>query len=341
LNNNNQFKDLFERYLSGQCTAEELDLLLEHFRVSGSKEVSVSSLVLENLGKDISQEEENSPAVQEAVDEVHFRIRTAIQQEKKGRTKQIFSWMHTAAVWMILSSALGLLIYYWSAPPETVPMKQLVTHKGERAKITLSDGTKIWLSPSSRLVYPQYFSGNTRAVKLTGEAFFDVAPDKIHPFIIQSGSLSTKVLGTSFNIKSYQENELASVTVVTGEVHVSIAHPDDKNSGGLQLHSNQRAVFHKSTQVLQKENYSYASILLGEREGRFVFEGIPVVEVLEELERQYNITIKTEGDISQCKFYGELNANESAALFLKKLCLAIHAEWHADNGLYILEAKGC
>lgn len=340
MNNNDQFKDLFERYLSGQCTAEELNLLLEHFRVSGSKETSVRSLVLKGLDKDVSKEEENSPAVQEAVNEVHFRIRTAIQQEKKGRTNQIFSWMRTAAVWIILSGALGLLIYYWSAQPETVPMKQLVTQKGERAKITLSDGTKIWLSPSSRLDYPQYFSGN-RTVKLTGEAFFDVSPDKMHPFIIQSGGLSTKVLGTSFNIKSYQENELASVTVVTGKVNVSIAHSDDKNAGGVQLHSNQRAVFHKSRQVLHKEDYPDASMLLHEREGRFVFEGVPVAEVLAEVERQYNIAIKTKGDISKCKFYGELNANESAALFLKKLCLAIHAEWHADNGLYILEAKGC
>src|SRR5690606_36184352 len=107
----------------------------------------------------------------------------------------------------------------------------------------------------------------------------------------------------------------------------------------IQLEPNQRAVFNKSSHVLNKEDYLQAAKLLGEREGKFVFDGMPVVEVLEEVERQYNITMRIKGDISKCKFYGELDTRESSALFFKKLSLAIHAKWHKENGSYIIEAK--
>jgi ferric-dicitrate binding protein FerR (iron transport regulator) len=101
-----------------------------------------------------------------------------------------------------------------------VETEKIVVPEGKTFKITLSDGTQVWLNASSRLSYPSRFTGRSRVVELSGEAYFKVFHDAAHPFVIHAGDVSTKVLGTEFNVRCYNAVD-THVTLVSGSVQVS------------------------------------------------------------------------------------------------------------------------
>ncbi len=119
----------------------------------------------------------------------------------------------------------------------------LVVPEGKDMKITLADGTEVWLNAGSSLTYPTRFEGKNREVKLKGEAYFKVSHDARHPFIVNAEGVSTKVLGTQFNVRCYSPTD-THVTLVEGKVSVNVAqhqvviHPGEDAqlaSGRLQV----------------------------------------------------------------------------------------------------------
>jgi ferric-dicitrate binding protein FerR (iron transport regulator) len=105
----------------------------------------------------------------------------------------------------------------------SLPVRQdtIIVPKGAYFKLSLADGTKVWINSNSKFIFPSRFEGNNRKVKLIGEAFFDVAPDKSCPFIIHVNQTQVKVVGTSFNINAYESSDNFAATVVSGLVQVN------------------------------------------------------------------------------------------------------------------------
>ena len=97
---------------------------------------------------------------------------------------------------------------------------QLIVPRGGEYRITLSDGTRVWLNAASVLTFPPVFAGNERKVRLVGEAFFEVTPDTARPFIVATARMDIKVLGTSFNVSVYEDEETVHTTLVKGSVEV-------------------------------------------------------------------------------------------------------------------------
>ena len=91
-------------------------------------------------------------------------------------------------------------------------------------KLVLSDGTKVWLNSASKLKYPVAFTGGQRKVFLEGEAYFEVAADTVHPFLVETSGMSVTVMGTGFNVMAYPEEMEAAVTLVHGKVGVQTDH---------------------------------------------------------------------------------------------------------------------
>ena len=100
---------------------------------------------------------------------------------------------------------------------------------GDKASINLPDGSKVWLNGDSKITYAEDFRNKTREVHLSGEAFFDVAKDKTKPFIIHTRTIKLKVLGTSFNVRSYDNEKETETALVHGSVEVTLRNrPDQK-----------------------------------------------------------------------------------------------------------------
>ncbi len=106
-----------------------------------------------------------------------------------------------------------------TAATTSAQLKALSIPRGQDYHLTLADGTKVWLNAESRLEFPDRFNGNTREVRLQGEAYFEVKKDVKRPFIVHTDYLSTRVLGTSFDVRAYSRKD-ASVTLVSGRVQV-------------------------------------------------------------------------------------------------------------------------
>lgn len=164
-------------------------------------------------------------------------------------------------------------------------MNVLTVPRGMNKKITLADGTQVWLNAESRLEYPETFEGQERrVVHLKGEAYFEVAKDAAHPFIVETDLLKTQVVGTAFNVRAYSPED-AQVTLVEGSLKVS----DVRNKKGILMKPGQNATLRKEgnftvNAVEAKAHSSWA-------EGQFYFDNMELVEIMRELGRWYNINI--------------------------------------------------
>lgn len=161
-------------------------------------------------------------------------------------------------------------------------MQTLQTPRGKDFKIELSDGTIVWLNAESKLQYPSRFTGKERLVHLEGEAYFKVAKDAKHPFIVKTANLETHVLGTGFNLRSYN-NAAPHVTLVEGKVAVKSEYYH------IMLRPGEDACLNAdgSIQVQKVNTQSYTAWT----EGYFYFDNASLDEIMKEIGRWYNLSV--------------------------------------------------
>lgn len=164
----------------------------------------------------------------------------------------------------------------------------------------LPDGSVVWLQPDTWIAFSAKFAGEKREVKMSGEAFFEVNRDVSRPFIVYSGDLMTRVLGTSFNIKAYKNSGSAEVSVFTGQVSVSLpeggAESGKTNSGEseLLLVKDEKAVFSQREKLLKKKIYSTDKEpeLNIWKKNTISFDNTPVKEVVKALNREFGVSLR-------------------------------------------------
>lgn len=270
-------------------------------------------------------------------DTIFKRISAQMETPKQPVVKIFRLWKSIAAAAIVLF-VIGLCVLYNKDIVNLVNPAQQVqisSNAGQHRQINLPDGTKVWLSPSSQISYPDRFSSAKREVKLTGEAFFEVVHDTKHPFIISSGKLQTVVLGTSFNVRAYPKANTAEVTVVIGKVGVML------NTATVHkqqiIVANQRTVFYPSTGILLKEEYPDGARFLKQRNGLFHFNGATLESIITELQLQYGVNIFIDPALSNKAFYGSLNTSVPVGQTLTKLCTVMEIQWSRKNGTYYLQ----
>ncbi len=230
-----EYFKLIHKYLDGTISGDERNALLNWYREKAERE---SEWVME------SPDEE-----QQLHDRVLKTLKVHIAEDRSGRGfKRNFRMIAAAAV-VVLVSALFISREYLINLIDPVKFATVKTGPGERMTVRLSDGSVVWLSPKSSLRYPQEFRGALRETAVEGEAFFEVAKNKEHPFIVRTGGVCTKVLGTSFNIQSYSGRRNICVTLLTGRVAFS----DGRNE--IDLIPNQRAIFDKNERKMSKMDF--------------------------------------------------------------------------------------
>lgn len=218
-----------------------------------------------------------------------------------------------------------------------VTYQETIALNGEIKLITLPDGTTICLNAGSRLRYPDKFKQNTREVNLTGEAFFKVAHDSSKPFIIYSGKIKTTVLGTSFNVKAYNEDKSVKITVVSGKVGVV---PTISKKPAVLLTSNMQMVYNKTSQTVLTEKIDDASSVISWQQGKLQYHNTPLFDVLADVQRKYNVEIRADKNLLNCTLYADFN-NMPLEKVLKLTEALINAHFKKDGNVYTLKGKGC
>lgn len=196
----------------------------------------------------------------------------------------------------------------------TVLWNTMSTPVGGQYQVSLPDGTRAWLNAASSITFPTVFSGEQRLVKVSGEVYFEVAKNKQKPFVVDIGGKSlVEVLGTSFNINSYQDDEFISTTLLEGSIKVSsgvkgAAQPAGTQSQSVIIKPGQKALIAANSKNVRVNDADLEQTLAW-KNGLFNFNGLHVHEVMRQLERWYNIDVKFEGNVSNITFKGKMFRN--------------------------------
>ncbi len=319
----NRFIHLLSRELSGEATPEEQQELKRLLKddVALQKKYAVFQKMKNQ------QEKDKQPDVEKALQKVWLQIQQ-IQEAKpavighKEKPERQSAW-RLAGVAAAIIFVIGFGIVYLSAEKTNhnkteqtaITGKKLnLTEKqntnGIRSSIVLSDGSKIWLNADSKLEYPTVFSGKTREVYLSGEAFFEVAKNPDRPFIIHLDNGTVRVLGTSFNIKAYKESKIVETSVSTGRVAFIAIKKDAYNAGDTTfLTPNKKAVYSietgeiKTLSTISNDDKAWT-------EGRLIFKSLTFGDIAVELERTFGKKIMfADESIKQYRLTGSFENN--------------------------------
>ena len=225
--------------------------------------------------------------------EVRSRIHQLIetQEDKKSDIPKKNNWklIYRVAASILIFSSIIVGIYNYAMPNQEsiiseVKLVEKVSLPGQKVSTTLSDGTIVKMNADSKLIVPSRFNETSREVTLEGEAFFDVTRNEEHPFIIKTGSVRIRVLGTSFNVKAYEDETLA-VSVRTGKV--AVIHQNDQS---IQLVQDQ-VVYLKDDKLI-KSQISDSENPFAWTDQQLVFKDQSLDRVLKNISRWYGYQVK-------------------------------------------------
>jgi transmembrane sensor len=267
-------------------------------------------------------------------------------------------WWYAAAVFFIvLAGTVSYFLLKTHTPTEkfdyasVTPSKRLVENvntSGKPVKLRLPDESVVELAPNSRIAYPNNFdSSDTRDVYLLGEALFTVTKNPSRPFRVFANEIVTKVLGTSFMVRSFDLDSTIQVVVKTGKVsvfsQVTVREaPASNSNGGIILSPNQGLVYQRAKQKFQRvllDNPAMIVPLIADKNLNYADE--PLEKVFEQLGRNYGIMIVFDAELlKNCT----INADLRNIPFYEKIeliCKAIEAHYEIIDGQVVIHTNGC
>jgi len=187
----------------------------------------------------------------------------------------------------------------------------LQTPMGGQYKLTLPDGSKVWLNAASSLKYPVVFVGNERSVEITGEAYFEIAKDESRPFKVQLNNMEVQVLGTHFNINGYTDEEAIKTTLLEGKVKIIASGATKYLLPGQQAQLKSSGNIAVTNDVNLEETVAW-------KDGNFQFENSDIKAVMRQLARWYDVDVSYKGNINK-HFVGSISRNVKLSQVLSML----------------------
>ena len=330
--NKQQIIRLLEKYQYGACSEQERKLV-EDFLASYQSE--------NNQWVDWKHGDQ-----EEIRDRIYNEIHTNIREEKSISRKISNLNIYKYAATVLLIFTVSILLFEYNQPREEIQVQDnrfitKTTLRGQKTNIVLGDGTFIRLNSESSLVYPDGFDKDIREVTLIGEAYFEVTKDSLRPFVIRSGDLVTKVLGTSFNIKAYPDNNM-EVTVSSGMVQVQ---PSDEGLNRLNqqiyLTPNQQVSYNSTTNELKKKEVDINQFLAWKND-QIILNKVSMKEASSILERWFNVEIFFENKaIEDCIIRSEYK-NENLINILESMKFILGIDYRLEeNNRIIISGESC
>ena len=309
--------------------------------------------------------------VQEEIgeEEIAAAIAKIVDIAEQRSIKKVNFWQYSTfrklslAASVLLVTLLSYVVFEKLSEKETPTYSNSVAKVAQKTKfieikntsstsklITLSDGSSVVLQADSKLSYPEKFTGDTREVVLSGEAFFEIAKNPNKPFFVYANEVVAKVLGTSFTIKAFEDDKQVQVFVKTGKVSVfsqkNVALKEQQVSKvltGLLVLPNQQATFIRPKWQFKRAELTAPQIvsLPSIQSQSFVFKNKSVLEVFDILENAYGIEIEYDKTLmASCELTAELG-DEPLAEKINLICEVLEAKYEMKDGKIVIEGKGC
>jgi transmembrane sensor len=271
-------------------------------------------------------------SIEESWIEFKNRISSADKKSKTGR--MLIRYFRTAATWLAFFAMGSVLTYLFTGRPTSMSSNpvSIVVPRGAKSNITLPDGSNVWLNAGTTLTYNQDYGQKERRLYLAGEAYFDVARDRLHPFYVQTSAIVIKALGTRFNVKAYPDEKTISATLEEGKIDISLTGKTGNNKS-VTLKPNEKIVYYKEeqesetiteniddkarqdvrTEKKRSVKFEDANIITNVqtnlytswKDSRWIIESEPLSTFAPLLERRYNLQIVfCDQELKQYKFTG-------------------------------------
>jgi transmembrane sensor len=325
---NEKFKELLAKELSGEISAEERTAF--QYLVKEDQALKKEYELLKLYWEESDRGQQNDGHLFEKVknkikhlEDQNSDVSNPKEISGTSIPKKSFSWIRIAAILLVF---LGASLYLYKSnisSSENEPLLVKSTKKGVRSEIVLSDGTRVTLNSGSQLRYPAHLNGNTREVHLIGEAYFDVRKDAKHPFIVHTGKMDVKVLGTAFNVKTYPNEKTSETTLVHGSVQITLLdRPTDaiilkpsekfivknasfiKHEGKIRLRDPEiSATQYTLTTLTYLKKQDNTIVETSWMQNKLAFSNEDFTEVAHKMERWYGVDIQFANDeIKQYRF---------------------------------------
>tara|TARA_R110002072_G_scaffold263178_2_gene422018 strand:+ start:948 stop:1961 length:1014 start_codon:yes stop_codon:yes gene_type:complete len=332
------FKNRRKEFYEGKLTQSEAKEFLEFLDGKEAEEILSTEIILH--WSEIIKEGEMSLDNNELWKKINQKMEGSaapfLQKEPKVRKISRLTWLRAAVVFFILGLTSIFFIISRQENDQSYTLElddTFITNsnqKGEKTKVMLEDGSVVYLNSQSTITYPKNFKSN-RSIQLEGEAFFEVVKDPDHPFEVEAKGIITTALGTSFNISTFNKNQMVAVTLLTGKVKLN----QYGNKEFIELNPGEESML--SVDFLELEKYK---VLSEDRvlwtQGILKFDEASLDEMVEILERWYGVTIRVNGQPKALKSSGVFDNQESLRNVLNVMSKTLEFEFVINDQLITL-----
>jgi ferric-dicitrate binding protein FerR (iron transport regulator) len=307
---------LVQKYADGTATPEEVQQLMDWYHTAPVMEVSWPTASAQERGQ------------------VYHRMLQRLQGTLPAKRRRLYRLTPLHAAAAVLLIVLGTALFYnWPAAP--VSYSTISNPSGQIKQVQLPDGSTVWLNAATTLRYANSFSQH-RQLQLDGEAYFKVTHDFGHPFTVESGGVHIRVLGTRFNVSSYAAASRTVVSLLEGKVSVMAAEKE-------------LAILQPATQLEWNWTTKKATIktidttaVVAWKAGRLQFQGQPLGEIVQTLERWYGVHIRfANPDLEQCRYYLNFDGAMPLKDLLTLLSEVTNMHYAVDKQTVVISGKGC
>jgi len=281
------------RYFRGEYSDKDASYVDEVF-CDNNKEKELKHLLLRQFYELLPEDDVDKKDLDKILYKIHYDINTKLSEKKARTFDKIIKWSFRIAgiIMLPLVILIGLQMYNKTNLKKEAWV-EIKAPAWTRAQFSLPDGTSGWLNSNSSIKYNGNFSSD-RQVTLKGEAFFDVFKDKSRPFIVNTNEVNVKVLGTRFNIASYENEKHVEVVLEDGKLVFN----DKEMNKSYTMKPNDLVVYDKalkdfSTNVVESNKY------VSWTEGKLIFRNDPLDVIARRLERWYDIDVEVNGCLAE------------------------------------------
>jgi transmembrane sensor len=299
-------KETLLKYLKNNCSSEEFEEVVRWATRNNQDNKSRNWGFEQWQSLNPLSKERDKKNYHILLHKIHHEINIRRNKEKYNKVKtlpKVTKWFKSvAAIFFIpLLLTVSYLLSTHNIKSDNyanlaVDSIEIIAPVGSRTVCQLSDGTEINLNYGSKIKYPHNFTGDTREIKLTGEGYFDVAHNPDKPFIVKTGKLNIKALGTEFNVQAYPDDSIVTTTLVSGEIVIEETFTDSATTLLGKMVPGQDVEYHIKTGEI---NSSIGSIdkHVAWKSGKMIFDNATISEVARRLSRKFNVNIIVEEDI--------------------------------------------
>lgn len=336
MNKEQEIWRLVQRYVTGNATPDERQLLHQWMDLDPANR---------QLVREVEKIWDMTP-----VDELDVNVQQAwraFQSKNIRKRKGVVTSVSTRRMLILRVAAMilftlmaGFFAYTYissdigtgdeTAAGHILQLENMVTGQGEKASATFSDGTEVILNSASTLRFPEEFSGHRREVHLEGEAYFKVAPDPDHPFIVHIRGAEIEVLGTEFNVRGWSEDIAVDVVVREGKVSVSAPERETDALREVILEAGDFTRIPDGQGPIPVQQVEIANYLVW-MSGGLYFRDTPFHQVLRDIERRFDIQITLhEPNLSNVPFTGKFQYADLDEV-LSIIAVSMEIDFHRDG----------